>query len=91
MTETTRAEVDNVQIRFFAGLVGLAGHEEETLSLETSPSTIGAVLDALAARHTWLAAQRPFVRVARNLDFVRDDDPVHAGDVVALLPPFSGG
>jgi molybdopterin converting factor small subunit len=85
-----------VQIRYFAALAGLAGRDEESLAVplaKAAPSslTVGVVLAAIAQRHPWFVAQRPFVRVARNTDFVRDEDPVEAGDVVALLPPFSGG
>jgi MoaE-MoaD fusion protein len=83
-----------LQIRFFAALAGLAGRDEEGLTLVSDGATVptvGVVLAAIERRHPWFVAQRPFVRVARNTDFVRDEDPVGEGDVIALLPPFSGG
>ena len=80
-----------VRVRYFAALVDLAGRDEEPLGLPADRATVAEVWERVIARHPALGAQRPFVRVARNTDFVKDDDPVEAGDVVALLPPFSGG
>lgn len=81
----------SVRVRYFAALVELAGCDEEPLVLPASRATVAEVWDRVIALHPALGAQRPFVRVARNTDFVKDDAAVEAGDVVALLPPFSGG
>jgi molybdopterin synthase catalytic subunit len=55
----------------------------------------GATVDdawfALAALHPALGPQRPYVRAARNGTYVAWEEPVEAGDVVAFLPPVSGG
>lgn len=80
-----------VRVRYFAALVDLAGCAEEPLALPADRATVADVWDRVIALHPALGAQRPFVRVARNTDFVKDDAQVKAGDVVALLPPFSGG
>jgi molybdopterin converting factor small subunit len=31
------------------------------------------------------------VRLARNEEFARDEDPISDGDVIALIPPVAGG
>ena len=80
-----------VRVRYFAALVDLAGRDEEPVPLPADRATVADVWAEVITLHPALAAQRPFVRVARNTDFVKDDDLVEAGDVVALLPPFSGG
>src|SRR5688572_12137268 len=54
-------------------------------------ATVDGAWDALAARHPDLHPQRPYVRAARNGAYVPWDEPVSDGDVVAFLPPVSGG
>ena len=78
-------------MRYFAALVALVGCDEEPLALPADRATVGEAWERLIALHPALGAQRPFVRVARNTDFVKDDAALGAGDVVAFLPPFSGG
>lgn len=85
------AALTTVRVRYFAALVDLAGTSEETLALPRDGATIDEVWGQIIARHPAFAAQRPYVRVARNTDFVQDDAVLASGDVVALLPPFSGG
>ena len=81
----------NVRVRYFAALIDLAGRHEESLVLVGGDATIADVWTQVIALHPALHAQRPSVRVACNTDFVKDDARVAEGDVVALLPPFSGG
>jgi molybdopterin synthase catalytic subunit len=56
---------------------------------------VGATVDdawsALEALYATLGPQRPYVRAARNGTYVAWEEPVEAGDVVAFLPPVSGG
>lgn len=74
---------------YFAALRDLAGCAQE-------------VVDAPAASvrelRAWLEDARPAlrgrlgaVRFARNEVFSSDGEPLAAGDVVALIPPVSGG
>ena len=55
----------------------------------------GATVDdawaALRADHPGLDPHRPYVRAARNGTYVGWDEPIADGDVVAFLPPVSGG
>jgi MoaE-MoaD fusion protein len=54
-------------------------------------ATAAAAWDALASLYPALHPQRPYVRAARNGAYVAWDEPVADGDVVAFLPPVSGG
>ena len=54
-------------------------------------ATAGDAWAALARLHPALEPQRPYVRAARNGTYVTWEEPVADGDVVAFLPPVSGG
>lgn len=54
-------------------------------------STVADAWSRLEARHPGLALHRAYVRAARNGAYVGWDEPLEAGDVVAFLPPVSGG
>ena len=84
----------------------LREHAEGASSLEltvTEPATVGAVLDALAARHPAIGrrvrdesgALRTHVNVFVGADNARDLDgastPVNAGTEVSILAAISGG
>jgi len=56
-----------------------------------SPATVDDAWSALQARFPALEPQRPYVRAARNGTYVAWAEPVADGDVVAFLPPVSGG
>jgi molybdopterin converting factor subunit 1 len=45
----------------------------------------------LIERFPTLAPLRPTVRLARNGEFLREDEVVRSGDEIALIPPVSGG
>jgi molybdopterin synthase catalytic subunit len=54
-------------------------------------ATVDDAWSALEAVYPALRPQRPYVRSARNGTYVSWDEPVDAGDVLAFLPPVSGG
>jgi molybdopterin synthase catalytic subunit len=73
----------NVSVRLFAGLRERAGRERIEVELPD-----GAVVrDLLAA----MALQPGQCVVAINREYARADEPIAAGDEVALIPPVSGG
>jgi len=45
----------------------------------------------LAEHYPALAPLRPTIRLARSGEFLRDDETIHPGDEIALIPPVSGG
>lgn len=79
-------------VRVFAAFADVVGASHTTVSIE-SPATVGALRRALAQRageRGWPAAIARAL-IAVNLEYAADDDPVRAGDEVALIPPVAGG
>ena len=79
-----------IRVLFFAVVRERIGTSEQTVSLPAN-ATVGTLLDQLAAAHEVVATLRSHVRVAVNEAFQAVDHPLHDGDVVALIPPVSGG
>jgi molybdopterin converting factor subunit 1 len=79
-----------VTVQFYARLRDLAGCAETAIDVPDG-STIDDVWQAAAARHPAVAPFAASVSCARNDDFARRSTPVAAGDVIAFLPPVSGG
>ena len=79
-----------VTVQVFARLRELAGRSEWECDVPAG-ATIRDVWKDSAARHPSLADFATSVSCARNEDFARMTAPVHDGDVIAFLPPVSGG
>lgn len=77
-------------IYYFAALRDLLGMSEERLELP-GPADVAALARFLAARHPRLEPHLGSVRFAVNETFVDAAAPLASGDVVALIPPVSGG
>jgi molybdopterin converting factor subunit 1 len=80
-----------VKVLYFAGMRDLAGRAEEDMDLPAGVATVGDFAAHLARVLPGFAALRASVRVARNEAFADDADRLAAGDVLALIPPVSGG
>ena len=78
-----------VAVRCFAQLRQLAADRSE-VTLDAG-STLADAWTALVARFPALAPHRPYVRGARNGAYAAWDQPLADEDVVAFLPPVSGG
>jgi molybdopterin synthase catalytic subunit len=78
-----------IQIRCFANLREVAV-DRTPLELPED-ATIADAWQAMSQRYSGLGPHRPYVRVARNSEYARWDDRLTDGDVVAFLPPVSGG
>lgn len=83
--------VPGVSVLYFAALRDLAGTSEERVSLPVLPMTVQALLRALEARHSALAGRLHSVRVAVDEEFAELSRELRGGEVVALIPPVSGG
>ena len=91
-TEPSASEVTvRLTVRYFAAARAAAGTESETLCL-SSGTSVGALLDQLAARHEKLA------RVLERCSFLCDgvavrDEALNLSDgqIIDVLPPFAGG
>lgn len=78
-----------LRVLFFASLRDLAGTPETTLDF-AGPGLDGRELRrALLSRFPALRFEG--VRLARNEEFVDEAERYEDGDVVALIPPVSGG
>ena len=78
-----------VGVRCFASLRELSTDRSE-LTLEYG-ATVADAWTSLAAQFPGLEPHRPYVRVARNGVYAAWDDSLTSDDVIAFLPPVSGG
>ena len=79
-----------IDVLLFAQLREKIGRERLTVTLGDS-QTVAAALDNLAAQHAPIAALRDQLAVAVNEKYARLDQVLQPGDVIALIPPVSGG
>jgi molybdopterin synthase sulfur carrier subunit len=81
-----------VSVLYFAALRDLSGRAEETVSVAASSRVdVGALLEALEQTHDPLRGRLGSVRVAVYEEFVVRSTELRGGEVVALIPPVSGG
>ncbi len=78
-----------ITARTFASLRELSADRCE-LELD-DPATVADAWAALLERFPRIEPHRPYVRAARNGVYAGWDEPVADGDIVAFLPPVSGG
>jgi len=80
-----------ITVRLFAILKDKAGREE--LLIDAGHETVSELLARIAAEYPalkdMLSPGRVIISV--NHEFVKPGSPVHDGDEVAIMPPFSGG
>jgi molybdopterin synthase sulfur carrier subunit len=80
-----------VSVLFFAVTRELVGSAETTVELSDSAPTIAALVAALEDRYHGLRGRMSSVRIAKNERFAGPHELLRDGDVVALVPPVSGG
>lgn len=79
-----------ITVQLFARLRELAGAAESAFDV-SDDATVADVWRAATGRFPALAPFERSVSCARNEDFARMSAQVHEGDVIAFLPPVSGG
>lgn len=79
-----------VTLLYFAGVRDVTGRADEAVTLPAG-ATLEAARVYVAETYPVLAGSLDRVRLARNERFAADDEPLEAGDRVALIPPVSGG
>lgn len=89
--ETGTAAPLAVSVLYFAALRDLAGTGEESVSLPSLPTSLEALLRVLEVRHGALAGRLASVRIAVDEEFAESSRELRGGEVVALIPPVSGG
>ena len=78
------------EILLFAQLTEVVGADRLTMEIDEG-STVGDLLEKLCARHEGIAAIRDQVAVAVDERYCAPDTPLLPGQVLALIPPVSGG
>ena len=79
-----------IVLLFAAARDAASGNSEIALELP-SGATAGDVVRSLSARFERLGAWEKHLRVAVNQEYVPAASALREGDVVALIPPVSGG
>lgn len=77
-----------IKVLFFAAMKEQAGTSEYTL--ETSEANVGDLREKVKEAFPQVTGTDR-VMVAVNEEFTTDQDVVYAGDIVAFIPPVSGG
>lgn len=81
-----------VVVRFFAGARDRAGIESTKVKLPSKWETGDALLDELVERFSSLSELRPVLALALNEEYVMNERiQLCEADVLALIPPISGG
>ena len=80
-----------MKLLYFAAVREAVGKGEESLVLPVEVRTIGDLSRFLEEHRPELRGRLGSIRFAINESFVDPDAPVGPGDVVALIPPVSGG
>jgi molybdopterin converting factor subunit 1 len=80
-----------VTVLYFASARDLAGTSEEKLDLPEGVSSLRQLTQHLATLHPGFAGAIDKMRVARNEAFAELDERPTDGDVIAIIPPVSGG
>ena len=80
-----------VRVLYFAAVRELVGYEEEDLTLPDAVATVRAFTSWIETERPVLAGRMTSVRIARNECFAGGEERLAEGDVLALIPPVSGG
>jgi molybdopterin converting factor subunit 1 len=82
----------HVTVKLFAGLREAAGASDLDEEFEGDTLTVSEFARRFADRMPMLKQQMETVAIAVNEEYTRrGDQPIHDGDVVALIPPIAGG
>jgi molybdopterin converting factor subunit 1 len=79
-----------VTVKLFASFREAAGENEAMLEVEQG-TTVGELWSAIVERHRRLAPLSASAAMALNGRYATADSSLSEGDVVAFLPPVSGG
>jgi molybdopterin synthase sulfur carrier subunit len=79
-----------VNVRMFAGLKDLVGSRDIDMTLPTG-ATVGDLRQQLADAYPIVRPFLPTLVCAVDEEYVPSDHVLRDGDLVALIPPVSGG
>ena len=78
-----------IKILLFAGIAEKVGKTE--LQVVKQDVSVGAIVNQLVAEHPEIEPEIHRALIAVNEEFVDKDTTLRANDVVAFIPPVSGG
>ena len=79
-----------ITIKCFAGCKDVVGRAEQHIEL-TDNTTVGGAFDHLVGLYPDLARFKTSLMLAVNTDYADRDMVLKEGDVMACIPPVSGG
>jgi molybdopterin converting factor subunit 1 len=80
-----------IKLLYFAGLKERLGRESDEVELPPDVTRVADLARFLPTIRPLLAGALGAVRIAVGDEFASPERELHEGDVVALLPPVSGG
>ncbi len=80
-----------VKILYFAAVREIVRCDEEQVDLPPDVLDIASFVAWIAQARPALASHLRSLRIARNEEFAKESDALADGDVLALIPPVSGG
>ena len=80
----------NVKVLYFASAQGLTNLQSETMKLEDG-SLVKDLAREMVRLHPALKSIQKTIRYAVNFNVAGEEDPLHEGDEVGVLPPVAGG
>jgi len=78
-----------ITIRYFAKLKEIVGKELERLPVESM--TVAELIECTGNTYEGFIEHVKSCHVAINEEYAQHDDLIVAGDIVAFIPPVSGG
>jgi molybdopterin converting factor subunit 1 len=84
------ASIMTVEVLYFQSLKTMTGSSRETFELPEG-ATVSAALDLVLDRHPDAAPLRASLLTAVNQEWAPPQTFLRPGDVLALMPPVSGG
>jgi len=87
----TRPSERTVELLYFAAVADLVGRAAESVVLPEPVTCVARLSEYLQDVRPNLRGRLEGVRFAVNEAFADAQTPIASGDVVALLPPSSGG
>ena len=80
----------HIKVKCFAGCKDVVGRAEQIIEIPET-TTVGAAFDHLAELYPGLDRFRSSLMLAVNTEYANRDVVLKEGDVLACIPPVSGG
>ena len=80
----------NIHVKCFAGCKDVVGRSEQTINVPED-TTVGGAFDQLENLYPGLKRFRSSLMLAVNTEYANRDVVLKEGDVLACIPPVSGG